>query len=611
MSLSSTTSRNGYTGNGNVDTYSYTFRIFDEDDLVVTVRDTVGVETTLTKTTHYTVSGVGAAGGGSVALVNGAFDWIDGDGDLESGYILTIRRVVALTQITDIRNQGDFYPEIHEDQFDKSTMIDQQQQDEIDRSITLPETVSAADFSPDLPGDILDSADRVPLVNATGDGFADAADWPTATAINGAQASATAAAASATDASQHATTAQRWAKETASTVVDADTAIDSLEYSSKEYAVGTQTRGVAGKGSAKDWATYTGGTVDGSEYSAKYHAQAAAASASAAQWDDVSFKVFGDSPITIIDGDAGTLFSVDCTGGNIVINLPSIAALTLTNPWSIGFKKTDSSSNTITINRDGSDTFDGGGTSVVISYPNQGVIIVPDTDSAPDQWTRINFGDLSNLYSPTITTPTIDVITLDGQASTPSNPAAGYFKVYVKDDKRAYLLDSTGLEAGLGGGGGGGSLRFIEGANAPVKTFENEIEVYEFEPAQSQALYLSIRVPSTYAAGSPINLRLLWTCAATSGDALINAVATLIRSETDEITSTTNQRTTTNAAVTLSAANDLEPQKAVLDIASSLGVINGVAVSAGDLIKVKVQESSSTVGSTIKLIADASEVTFS
>lgn len=610
MSLSSTTSRNGYTGNGNVDTYSYTFRIFDEDDLVVTVRDTAGVETTLTKTTHYTVSGVGDVGGGSVALVAGAFDWLDAGNDLESGYILTIRRVVGLTQVTDIRNQGDFYPEVHEDQFDKLTMIDQQQQDELDRSITLPETVSGADFDTSLPGDILDSADKVPLVNATGDGFADAADWPTATAINGAAASAAAASASATDASQHATTAQRWAKETASTVVDADTGVDSLEYSAKEYALGTQIRGVAGKGSAKDWATYTGGTVDGTDYSAKYHAQAAAASASAAQWDDVSFKVFGDSPITIVDGDAGTLFSVDCTGGNIVINLPSIAALTLTNPWSVGFKKTDSSANTITLNRDGADTFDGGGTSVVIGVQNSGVIIVPDTDSAPDQWTRINFGDLQNLNSPTITTPTIDVITLDGQASTPSSPAAGYYKVYIKDDGRAYMVNSAGLESGLGGGGGGGSLRFIEGANSPVKTFENEIDVYEYEPGMGQALYLAVRVPQSYSPGSPINLRILWTCAATSGDALINAVATLIRSEVDEITSTTNQRTTTNAAITLSAANDLEPQKIVLDISSSSGQINAVAISAGDLIKVKIQESSSTVGSVIKLIPDASEVSF-
>ena len=50
------------------------------------------------------------------------------------------------------------------------------------------------------------------------------------------------------------------ATETASTV-------DTSEYSAKEYAVGTQRRGQANGGSAKDWATYTSGTVDNASYS--------------------------------------------------------------------------------------------------------------------------------------------------------------------------------------------------------------------------------------------------------------------------------------------------------------------------------------------------------
>ena len=74
---------------------------------------------------------------------------------------------------------------------------------------------------------------------------------------------------SATDASQHATTASRWAKEADTTsVVDADTGVDSNEYSAKAYAQGTGTP----NGSSKEWASKTGSPVSGSEYSAKYWA---------------------------------------------------------------------------------------------------------------------------------------------------------------------------------------------------------------------------------------------------------------------------------------------------------------------------------------------------
>ena len=77
------------------------------------------------------------------------------------------------------------------------------------------------------------------------------------------------AAASATDASQHAVTASRFANEAdTTTVVDADTGVDSNEYSAKAYAQGTGTPG----GSAKEWASKTGSPVAGSEYSAKYWA---------------------------------------------------------------------------------------------------------------------------------------------------------------------------------------------------------------------------------------------------------------------------------------------------------------------------------------------------
>lgn len=58
--------------------------------------------------------------------------------------------------------------------------------------------------------------------------------------------------------------------------------------------------------------------------------------------------------------------------------------------------------------------------------------------------------------SPTLTTPTMDVINLDDQASSPSTPSAGYIKLYGKTDNKIYKKTSDGTETELGAGGAGG-----------------------------------------------------------------------------------------------------------------------------------------------------------
>jgi hypothetical protein len=215
------------------------------------------------------------------------------------------------------------------------------------------------------------------------------------------------------------------------------------------------------------------------------------------------------------------------------------------------------------------------------------------------------------LTAPVVNAPIIDAVVFDGQASTPATPAAGYYKVYVKDDGRAYMLNPAGLEAGLGGGGGGGSLKFLERGNSPVLEVENFLEVYSFVAGLSQELYAAIRVPQTYSPGSQINMRGLIYSADTSGDVLIRTQATLIRAEVDEVTSTTNQRTATNSAITMSAANDNEPQKVVWDLTSSSGQINAVSVSGGDLIVVRLYRDTDTATGDVKFIQLATEVSFS
>lgn len=169
MGVSSTNNRMDYVGNGLVASYDYTFKIFEETDLLVTVRDTSGVETELTLTTDYSVSGVGEGTGGAIALVDNSASYQAAGGALKSGYEITIRRVLPLTQETDIRNQGPYYPSIHEDQFDRFIMIDQQQQDEIDRSIKAPESEEGADLV--LPS-VEDRASKFLAFDSSGDPIA-------------------------------------------------------------------------------------------------------------------------------------------------------------------------------------------------------------------------------------------------------------------------------------------------------------------------------------------------------------------------------------------------------------------------------------------------------
>jgi len=145
MTISSVTNRMDYVGNGATASYSFTFKIFAKTDLKVTKRDTANVETTLAVDTDFTVSGVGDTTGGSITLTAG---------NLPTSYLLTIRRIRALTQGTDIRNQGDFFPEIHEDAFDDLVMKDQSQQVEIDRAMKLSETTTGVSSVLPIPSSL-------------------------------------------------------------------------------------------------------------------------------------------------------------------------------------------------------------------------------------------------------------------------------------------------------------------------------------------------------------------------------------------------------------------------------------------------------------------------
>ena len=71
MTISTTIVKNSYSGDGSTSTFSYTFKVLAEADLTVIIRDSLGTETTKTLTTHYTITGVGDANGGSITFTAG------------------------------------------------------------------------------------------------------------------------------------------------------------------------------------------------------------------------------------------------------------------------------------------------------------------------------------------------------------------------------------------------------------------------------------------------------------------------------------------------------------------------------------------------------------
>lgn len=139
MTVSSSSNKVQYNGNGSTTVFAYTFKVFDQDDLTVIIRSANGTETVKTITTHYTVSGVGSAGGGNVTMLTAP----------ASGETIVILREQDLIQEFDLVPNDPFPAQLMEDALDKLTFMVQQHSEELDRAIkaSRTNTIGSTEFT--------------------------------------------------------------------------------------------------------------------------------------------------------------------------------------------------------------------------------------------------------------------------------------------------------------------------------------------------------------------------------------------------------------------------------------------------------------------------------
>lgn len=172
MTLSTTTAKVGYLGNGTTTAFAVPFAFFGAAELEVVERAIVtGVETPRALTTHYTVTGGNGSTGTvtAVAAPPATVTW-------------TIARKTARTQLTDYLTGDAFPAETHERALDRLTALVQEIEEILGRSLRIP--ITDVGSTPQLPSSTA-RANKVLVFDAAGQpGVSDAAALATLTATS-------------------------------------------------------------------------------------------------------------------------------------------------------------------------------------------------------------------------------------------------------------------------------------------------------------------------------------------------------------------------------------------------------------------------------------------
>lgn len=138
MTVESTVRKQQFSLNGTIATLTFTFRALvpAPTDIKVIVTDGDGIDTDLIYTTDYTVA-VNANGiGGTVTLV---------DPEATGSGTATVYRDTTNTQESDYDDYNQFPADTMERDLDRRTMVDQEREEDVERTLRLPISVVGVD----------------------------------------------------------------------------------------------------------------------------------------------------------------------------------------------------------------------------------------------------------------------------------------------------------------------------------------------------------------------------------------------------------------------------------------------------------------------------------
>jgi len=411
MTVSTTTSKVSFAGNGSTTAFAVNFYFLQTSHLKVVLRAADGTETVKTLGTDYTVTGAGVPSGGTVTMSTAP----------ASGQTLVIARNVPQTQLIDYQPNDPFPANTHEQALDQLTMEVQQLQEQITRAIklSLTNTMTSTEFtvdaasragkvlSFDLSGELAVTQELGQskgnwasgttyavrdLIKDTSNGNVyicltahtssgaqpistntDAAKWRLIVDAASATSSASAAAASATAAAASATAAANSATAAAGSASAASTSASTATTQASNAS--TSATNAASSASAAS----TSATAAASSATA---AASSAAAASAAAASGLYRQVLDKSAnYTITSSDTGTLFRSNTGSGAITFTLPSISSVT--DGFRVAVVKWSNDANVTTVQRAGSDTINGA-TSVQIANQYSQIVLVADFET--NQW---------------------------------------------------------------------------------------------------------------------------------------------------------------------------------------------------------------------------------